>query len=91
VKTATNPVGSAMDGIKGAAKDITSSLSDLDADSETGRLAAQKTEERAANAKKFQVATARVEAERRASDAQEALDKAKAAEADLAAKSAKES
>jgi len=34
LKTATNPVGSAMDGIKGAAKDITSSLSDLDADSE---------------------------------------------------------
>ena len=91
LKTATNPVGSAMDGIKGAAKDITSSLSDLDADSETGRLVAQKTEERAANAKKFQAATARVEAERRASDAQEALDKAKAAEADLAAKSAKES
>ena len=76
LKTATNPVGSAMDGIKGAAKDITSSLSDLDADSETGRLVAQKTEERAANAKKFQAATARVEAERRASDAQEALDKA---------------
>ena len=91
LKTATNPVGSAMDGIKGAAKDITSSLSDLDADSETGRLAAQKTEERAANAKKFQAANARVEAERRASDAQEALNKAKAAEADLAAKSAKES
>ena len=91
LKAATNPVGSALDGVKGAAKDMTASFTDIDPTSETGKLAAQKAEERAANAKKIEAATARVEAERRANEAQEALNKAKAAEADLAAKPAKES
>ena len=62
VRTAANPVGSAMDGVKEAARDVTSSLTDLDPDSETGKMAA----ERAENARKIQAATARAQAERKA-------------------------
>lgn len=77
LNTATNPVRSAMDGVKEA----TSTLTDLklDPDSETGKLAA----ERAEQSKKIQAATARAAAERKAREAEEALKKAEAAEAAL--------
>lgn len=80
IKTATNPVGSAMDGVKDAARDVTSSLSNLDKDSETGKMAAEKAE-RAENARKIQAATARAQAERKAKEAADALKKAEELEA----------
>ncbi|MDG1170995.1 MAG: Sec-independent protein translocase protein TatB [Sulfitobacter sp.] len=73
LKAATNPVGTAMDGVKSAAK----SLTDLDPDSESGKLAA----ERAENAKKMQAVSARGVAERKQREAAEALAKAEEAEA----------
>ncbi len=73
LKAATNPVGTAMDGVKSAAK----SLTDLDPYSETGKLAA----ERAENAKKMQAVSARGVAERKQREAAEALAKAEEAEA----------
>ncbi len=75
LKTATNPIGSAMDGVKSAA----SSLTDIDPDSATGKLKA----ERAEQAKKIQASTARAAADRKAREAQEALAKADEAEASL--------
>jgi sec-independent protein translocase protein TatB len=80
-KTATNPVGSALDGVKDAARDMTAGLdpTKYDADSETGKLA----KERAEDAKKIQAATARAAADRKAREAEEARDKAEAAEAAL--------
>ncbi|MEO0503744.1 MAG: Sec-independent protein translocase protein TatB [Pseudomonadota bacterium] len=92
IKTAANPVGSAMDGVKEAARDVTSSLKDLDIDpdSETGKLAAEKaarTAERLETSKKIQAATARANAERMQKEAAEALKKAEALEADTAPKS----
>lgn len=81
LKAASNPIGSAMDGVKDAARDVTSSLTNLDPDSETGKLSA----ERAANAKKIQVASARAAAERKAREAAEALAKADEMEADMQA------
>ena len=89
IKTAANPVGSAMDGVKEAARDVTSSLKDLDPDSETGKLAAEKaarTAERMETSKKIQAATARANAERMQKEAAEALKKAEALEADTAPK-----
>ncbi|WP_299200554.1 Sec-independent protein translocase protein TatB [uncultured Tateyamaria sp.] len=80
IKTATNPVKSAMDGVKDAARDVTSSLTDLDPESETGKLAAEKAE-RAENARKIQAATARAQAERKAQEAADALKKAEELEA----------
>lgn len=78
---ATNPVGSAMDGVKQAAQDMAKSMdpTKFDPDSETGKLAA----ERAEQAKKIQAATARAAAERKAKEAAEALAKAEEAEAAL--------
>jgi sec-independent protein translocase protein TatB len=73
LKAATNPVGTAMDGVKTAAK----SLTDLDPASETGKLSA----ERAANAKKIQAAGARAAAERKQREAAEAMAKAEELEA----------
>ena len=69
LKTATNPLGSAMDGVREAARDVTRSLdpTKFDKDSETGKLAA----ERAESAKKIQAATARAAAERKAREAAE--------------------
>lgn len=90
MKSATNPVGSAMDGIKDAAKDVTSSLTDLDPESETGKMAADKAE-RAKNAAKIHAATARAAAERKAREAEEALKKADEYEAALAPDPTKES
>ena len=77
LKAATNPIGSAMDGVKSATK----SLTDIDPDSETGKLAA----ERAENVEKIQASTARAAAERKQREATEALAKADEAEAKLAA------
>ena len=77
LKAATNPIGSAMDGVKSATK----SLTDIDPDSETGKLAA----ERAENVKKIQASTARAAAERKQREATEALAKADEAEAKLTA------
>ncbi len=81
IKAATNPVGTAMDGVKSAA----SSLTNLDPESETGKLAA----EREADRKKIEASTARAAAERKQREATEALAKAEAAEADVAAPEAK--
>ncbi|MBM1557260.1 twin-arginine translocase subunit TatB [Sulfitobacter mediterraneus] len=77
LKAATNPVGTAMDGVKSAA----SSLTNLDPESETGKLAA----EREADRKKIEASTARAAAERKQREAAEALAKAEAAEADVTA------
>lgn len=75
LKAATNPLGTAMDGVKSAAK----SLTDIDPDSETGKLAAKRAED----VKKIQAATARAGAERKQREAAEALAHADAAEAKL--------
>lgn len=80
IRSATNPVGSAMDGVREAASDVTSSLTGIEADSETGKLAAEKAE-RAENARKIQAATARAQAERKAGEAADALKKAEELEA----------
>ncbi|GAA6196240.1 Sec-independent protein translocase protein TatB [Pseudophaeobacter sp.] len=79
LKAATNPVGSAMDGVKEAAQDMARSIdpTSYKPESETGKLAA----ERAKDAKKIQAATARAAAERKAQEATEALAHAEAAEA----------
>ena len=78
LKAATNPMGSALDGVKQAASDMTKL--DLDPDSETGKLAA----ERADAARKIQAATARKQAEKKAQEAQDALAKAEELEAKAA-------
>ncbi|SFU05088.1 Sec-independent protein translocase protein TatB [Sedimentitalea nanhaiensis] len=87
LKAATNPMASAMDGVKDAARDLTDSInpakldpSKYDPDSETGKLAA----ERAEKTKKIQAATARAAADRLKREAEEAQAKAAAAEAALA-------
>ncbi len=86
IKTATNPVGSAMQGVKDATKDLASGFDPtnfetkkFDPESETGKLAAQRAEQ----AKKVQAATARKAAERLQKEAADALAKADAAEAAL--------
>lgn len=75
LKAATNPVGTAMDGVKEAA----SSITDLDPDSETGKLSAKRAED----VKRIQAGTARAAAERKAREAQEAMEKAEELEASL--------
>ena len=77
LKTATNPVGSAMDEVRSATSNLTKL--DLDPDSETGKLAKEREEQ----TKKIQAATARAAAERKAREAAEALKKAEEAEAAL--------
>jgi len=77
LKAATNPLGSAMDGVKNATK----SLTDIDPKSETGKLAAKRAEE----VKQIQASTARAAAERKQREAQEAITKAEEAEARLTA------
>ncbi|EEE38532.1 twin-arginine translocation protein TatB [Rhodobacteraceae bacterium KLH11] len=81
LNAATNPVGSAMDGINEAARDVADSLdpTKFGPETETGKLAA----ERAEQAKKIQASTARVTAERKAKEAADALAKAEKAEAAL--------
>ena len=78
LKAATNPVSSAMDGVKNAAAD----LGKFDPDSETGKLAAEKAK-RAEDVKKIQAATTRAAAERKLKEAQEMQAKADALEADI--------
>ena len=75
LKAAANPLGTAMDGVKSAA----SSLTDLDPDSETAKLAAQREED----VKKIQAATARDAGQRKQREAAEALARADALEAEL--------
>lgn len=75
LKAATNPVGTAMDGVKSATK----SLADLDPDSETAKLAKQRSEDTA----KIQASTARAAAERKQREAAEALARAEELEAKL--------
>jgi sec-independent protein translocase protein TatB len=77
LNAATNPVKSAMDGVKDAAGDL--GKMEFDPDSETGKLSA----ERAENAKKIQAASARAAAERKAREAADALKKAEEYEAEL--------
>lgn len=84
LKTATNPIGSAMDGVKDAAKSLTDL--NVDPDSETGKLSA----ERAEMSKKIQAKTARVQAERKAKEAAEALKKAEELEASVQQSDSKE-
>ncbi|OIQ42725.1 MAG: twin arginine-targeting protein translocase TatB [Roseobacter sp. MedPE-SWde] len=83
LKAATNPVGTAMDGVKEAAQDMAKSIdpTSYKPGSETEKLAA----ERAQDAKKIQAATARAAAERKAREATEALAHAEAAEASVGA------
>lgn len=76
IRTATNPVGSAMDGVKDAAKSMTS----IDPDSHTGKLSAEREEAR----KKIEANAARSAAERKAREAKEALEKAESLEKSLA-------
>lgn len=85
LNAATNPVGSAMDGVKEAAQEMAKSIdpTKFDPDSETGKLAA----ERAEQAKKIQASTARAAAERKAKEAADALAKAEEAEAALKSES----
>ncbi len=80
LKAATNPVGAAMDGVKEA----TSNLINLDPESETGKLAAKKADASA----RIEANSARMSAERKAREAQEALEKADELEKALAAKQA---
>ncbi|MCL4142215.1 UNVERIFIED_CONTAM: hypothetical protein GTU68_050394 [Idotea baltica] len=84
LKTATNPVGAAMDGVKDAA----SSLTNLDPESETGKMAAERANERASAAAKIEANSARMAADRKAREAKEALEKAEELEASLAASEA---
>lgn len=81
LKTAANPVGAAMDGVKDAARDLTADLdpTNFDPASETGKLAAQRAED----AKKIQASTARAAAERKAKEAAEAMAKADEIQASL--------
>jgi sec-independent protein translocase protein TatB len=73
LKAATNPLGTAMDGVKSA----TSSLKeDLDPNSETGKLAAKRAED----ARKIKAATARKAAERKQREAEDAMAQAEALE-----------
>ena len=66
-KTATDPLGSAVNGVRDAARDMTR----LDPDSETGKLSA----EREAQRKKIELASARAAAERKKREAEEAARK----------------
>ncbi len=78
-KSATNPLGSAMDGVKDAAK----SMTNIDPSSNTGKLSA----EREAAKKKIEVSAARAAADRKKREADEALKKAEEMEAALKAES----
>ena len=77
LKTATNPLGSAMDGVKDAAKSMTS----FDPDSATGKLSAERAEAK----KKIEAASARAAADRMKREAEAAAKKAEEMEAALKA------
>jgi sec-independent protein translocase protein TatB len=74
LKAATNPIGTAMEGVKSAASSLTEGL---DPNSETGKMSAERTE----NMRKIQAATARTAAERKQREAAEAMAKAEELEA----------
>ncbi len=74
-KAATDPVGTAMDGVKDAAK----SMTDIDPNSHTGQLSKEREEAK----KKIEANAARVAAQRKAREAEEATKKAKELEASL--------
>ena len=75
LKAASNPVGAAADSVKSA-------LDDIDPNSETGKLSAERT----ANAAKIQAAAARAAAERKQKEAADALARAQELEAKVPAK-----
>ncbi|WP_425101167.1 Sec-independent protein translocase protein TatB [Tropicibacter sp. S64] len=77
IRTATNPVGSAMDGVKDAAKSMTS----FTEDSETDKLAKEREEAK----RKIEANAARKAAERKQREAEEAARKAEELEKSLAA------
>lgn len=81
LNAATQPMNTAVDSVKDAAKDISNSIdpTKYDPTSETGKLAT----ERAEQAKKIQATTARAAADRKAKEAADALAKAEEAEAAL--------
>ncbi|WP_158968428.1 Sec-independent protein translocase protein TatB [Chachezhania sediminis] len=101
LRAATNPINTAMDGVRKAAGDLTADFDPrkldkdtasqpakkpaYDPDSETGKLAAQKEAERAETAKRMEAIAARKLAERRQREADEALQRAQEAEARLTA------
>lgn len=74
-KAASNPIGTAMDGVKDAA----STLTNVEPESETGKLAAERAEATA----RIQANSARKAAERKAREAKEAMEQADALEATL--------
>ncbi|QFS82670.1 Sec-independent protein translocase protein TatB [Roseivivax sp. THAF40] len=81
-KAASNPLNSAMDGVKSAAKDMTNL--DLDSTKPAKKAdVAKPSPERAEAAKKIEAATARKAAERKAREAEEAMKAADALEAKL--------
>ncbi len=81
LNAATQPMNTAVDSMKDAAKEITNSIdpTKYDPNSETGKLAS----ERAEQAKKIQAKTARAAADRKAKEAADALAKAEEAESAL--------
>ena len=79
-KSATDPFGSAMDGVRDAAKSVT----EIDSETETGKLSA----EREAAKKKIEASAARAAAERKKREAEEAGRKAEDLERSLSDQSA---
>jgi sec-independent protein translocase protein TatB len=81
LNTAANPMKAAVNEAKDAAKGLADF--DFDPESETGKLASKKMEERLETSRKIEAATARAQAERKAKEAQEALARAEALELEL--------
>ncbi|SIS90793.1 sec-independent protein translocase protein TatB [Roseivivax lentus] len=81
-KAASNPLNSAMDGVKSAARDMTNLNLDDDKPAKKADIG-KPSPERAAAAKKIEAATARKAAERKAREAEEAMKAADALEAKL--------
>ncbi|MBT8152375.1 Sec-independent protein translocase protein TatB [Epibacterium ulvae] len=84
LKTATNPMGAVSDTMRKAAEDLRTSVDPTKFGSAASTDKAENSvlsEERAQDAKRIQAATARAAAERKATEAQEAMAKADAAEA----------
>ena len=78
-KAATNPLNSAMDGVKSAAKDMTNLDLDSDKPAKKADVAKPKTDA----ARKIEAATARKAAERKSREAAEAMKKAEEMEKSL--------
>ena len=90
MKSATNPLGSAMDGVKDAARQVADPLAELREsqkrhspveEAEDDEADAAEAAERAENARKIKASTARAAAERKKREAEEAAKAAEAAEA----------